>query len=69
MIRARAAELRELGELKANAYREQRRGQTGDGIVTGHRNGQIEAMTEDYLSVYLDSDRWDGRPRFEVTID
>jgi threonylcarbamoyladenosine tRNA methylthiotransferase MtaB len=69
VIRERAAELRALGEVKANAYREQRRGQTADGVVTGHRNGQIEAMTEDYLSVYLDSDRWDGRPRFEVAID
>jgi threonylcarbamoyladenosine tRNA methylthiotransferase MtaB len=69
VIRERAAELRALGEVKANAYREQRRGQTADGVVTGHRHGQIEAMTEDYLSVYLDSDRWDGRPRFEVTID
>ncbi|HXE84060.1 MAG TPA: MiaB/RimO family radical SAM methylthiotransferase [Gemmatimonadales bacterium] len=69
LIRERAAELRALGEVKANAYREQRRGQTADGVVTGHRHGQIEAMTEDYLSVYLDSDRWDGRPRFEVTID
>jgi hypothetical protein len=26
-------------------------------------------MTEDYLSVYLDTDRWDGRPRFEVAVD
>jgi len=69
VIRERAAELRALGEAKANAYRELRRGQTADGVVTGHRHGQIEAMTEDYLSVYLDSDRWDGRPRFEVTID
>jgi len=69
VIRERAAELRALGEAKANAYRELRRGQTADGVVTGHRRGQIEAMTEDYLSVYLDSDRWDGRPRFEVTID
>ena len=69
VIRERAAALRALGEAKASAHREQRRGQTADGVVTGHRNGQIEAMTEDYLSVYLDSDRWDGRPRFEVAID
>ena len=68
-IRERARELREAGETKAKAYRERRRGQVADGVVTGHGQGQIETMTEDYLSVYLDSDRWDGCPRFEVTID
>jgi hypothetical protein len=26
-------------------------------------------MTEDYLSVYLDTNGWDGRPRFEVTVN
>jgi len=48
---------------------EHRRGQTADGILTGHRNGQFEVMTEDYLSVYLDTHLWDGRPRFEVTVN
>src|SRR5213592_3567593 len=60
VIRARARELRELGEAKAAAYREYRRGQTADGVVTGRHNGHIEVMTQDYLSVYLDTDRWDG---------
>ncbi len=69
VIRERARELRELGEAKAAAYREHRRGQTADGVVTGHGNGQIEVMTEDYLSVYLDTHVWDGRPRFEVTVN
>jgi len=69
VIRDRARELRELGEAKAAAYREYRRGQTADGVVTGHRKGQIEVMTEDYLSVYLDTHMWDGRPRFEVTVN
>ena len=68
VIRARARELRDLGEAKAAAYREYRRGQTADGVVTGHGKGQIEVMTEDYLSVYLDTHVWDGRPRFEVTV-
>ena len=68
-IRERARELREAGETKAKAYRARRRGQLADGVVTGHGQGQIETMTEDYLSVYLGTDRWDGRPRFEVTID
>jgi len=69
VIRERARELRELGEAKAAAYRQARRGQTADGVVTGRGKGQIEVMTEDYLSVYLDTDLWDGRPRFEVTVN
>jgi threonylcarbamoyladenosine tRNA methylthiotransferase MtaB len=69
VIRERARELRELGEAKAAAYRESRRGQTADGIVTGHQQGQFEVMTEDYLSVYLDTHLWDGRSRFEVTVN
>ena len=69
VIRERARELRELGEAKAADHRQRRTGQTADGVVTGHRKGQIEVMTEDYLSVYLDTDLWDGRPRFEVTVN
>ena len=69
VIRDRARELREVGEAKATAYRAGRVGQTADGVVTGHGKGQIEVMTEDYLSVYLDTDLWDGRPRFEVTVN
>ncbi len=69
VIRARARELREVGEAKAAVHRAYRRGQTADGVVTGHRQGQIEVMTQDYLSVYLDTHRWDGRPRFEVTVN
>ena len=68
-IRGRARELRELGEAKARAYRAHRSGQTADGIVTGRVKGQIEVMTEDYLSVYLGTDDWDGRSRFEVTVN
>jgi threonylcarbamoyladenosine tRNA methylthiotransferase MtaB len=69
VIRDRARELRELGEAKAAAHRQSRKGQAADGVVTGHRTGQIEVMTEDYLNVYLDTDLWDGRPRFEVTVN
>jgi threonylcarbamoyladenosine tRNA methylthiotransferase MtaB len=69
LIRDRARELREVGEAKATDYRAGRVGQTADGVVTGHGKGQIEVMTEDYLSVYLDTDLWDGRPRFEVTVN
>ncbi len=69
VIRARARELREVGETRAAAYREHRRGQTADGVVTGRLRGQVEVMTQDYLSVYLDTRVWDGRPRFEVTVN
>jgi len=69
VIRDRARELRELGEAKAAAYRAHRRGQTADGVVSGRQQGRLEVMTEDYLSVYLDTDLWDGRPRFEVTVN
>jgi len=69
VIRARARELRELGEAKAAAYREYRRRQKADGVVSGRQKGHIEVMTQDYLSVYLDTDRWDGRPRFEVIVN
>jgi len=66
---ARARELRELGERKALAYREAQRGRRADGVVSGRAAGRVEVVTEDYLSVYLPVDRWDGRPRCEVTVD
>lgn len=69
VIRERARELRDVGEAKVAAHREHRRGQTADGVVTGRLKGQIEVMTQDYLSVYVDTDQWDGRPRFEVTVN
>jgi len=68
VVRARARELRELGEAKGAAYRAGRVGQTADGVVSGRQQGRLEVMTQDYLSVYLDTHRWDGRPRFEVTV-
>jgi threonylcarbamoyladenosine tRNA methylthiotransferase MtaB len=58
VIRGRARELRELGEAQA-----------ADGVVTGRVKAQVEVMTEDYLSVYLATDDWDGRPRFEVMVN
>ena len=69
VIRGRARELRELGEAKAAAYRSRRAGTTADGIVSGRQGGRVEVMTEDYLSVYLDTNGWNGRPRFEVTVN
>ena len=67
-VHGRARELRQLGEKKARAYRASRVGQTADGVVSGHGAGQIELLTQDYLSVYLPTTEWDGRPRCEVTV-
>ena len=67
-IRARARELRERGEAKARVHRARRRGQRADGVMCGRGEGKIEVLTEDYLSVYLPTDEWNGRPRFEVTV-
>ncbi len=69
VIRARARELRELGESKAAAYRAARAGQAADGVVSGRQGGRVEVLTQDYLSVYVRSEAWSGRPRFEVVID
>jgi len=69
LIKARARELRELGESKAKAYRAGRVGQGADGVVSGRIGGRVDVLTEDYLSVYLPSDRWDGRPRLAITVD
>jgi len=67
-IRARAAELRALGAERAAAYRAARTGGRGDGVVTGHQGGQVEVLTQDYLTVYLSSRAWDGRPRIDITV-
>ena len=68
VIRERARELRERGEAKARAHRLRRQGQRADGVVCGRREGKVEVLTEDYLSVYLPTHDWNGRPRFEVTV-
>jgi threonylcarbamoyladenosine tRNA methylthiotransferase MtaB len=70
LVRDRARELRELGEAKERAYRLTRLGHRADAVVCGRREGKVEVLTEDYLSVYLPVAEWDGRrgPRFEITI-
>jgi threonylcarbamoyladenosine tRNA methylthiotransferase MtaB len=67
-IRARAAELRTLGEERAATHRAARTGGRGDGVVCGHQGGQVEVLTQDYLAVYLSSRAWDGRPRLDITV-
>jgi threonylcarbamoyladenosine tRNA methylthiotransferase MtaB len=67
-IRARARELRALGEERAVSHRAARTGGRGDGVVCGHQSGQVEVLTQDYLTVYLSSRAWDGRPRLDITV-
>jgi threonylcarbamoyladenosine tRNA methylthiotransferase MtaB len=68
ILRDRARELRELGEAKERAYRLTRLGRRADGVVCGRGEGKVEVLTEDYLSVYLPVDEWDGSARFDITI-
>jgi hypothetical protein len=68
VVHRRAAELRELGEARARAYRESQRGRRADAVAGGHGGGCVEALTEDYLSVQLPLDAWSGELRFPVTI-
>jgi len=67
-VKERARELRELGDTKQRAYRARRTRRSADGVVSGRREGKVEVVTEDYLSVYLPIADWSGRPRFEVTV-
>ncbi|HEY7686365.1 MAG TPA: MiaB/RimO family radical SAM methylthiotransferase [Gemmatimonadales bacterium] len=69
LVRERARELRALGDDKMAAYRAVRRGGSGDGVVCGRQSGRVEVLTQDYLTVYLSSHAWDGRPRLDVTVD
>jgi threonylcarbamoyladenosine tRNA methylthiotransferase MtaB len=69
VIRGRARELRELSEAKAAAHRAGRMGQVADGVVSGRQRGQVEVLTEDYLSVFLRADDWNGDSRLQVVID
>lgn len=52
--RARAAELRSLGEAKAAAYLTQRSGGSADVIVIGQADGNRDGLTEDYVAVDLE---------------
>ena len=67
-IRVRAAELRTLGEERSVAYRARRTGATADGVASGRMAGQVDVLTEDYLSVHIPVEQWDGRPRFPVQV-
>ena len=68
LVQERARALRALGDAKARAYRARRAGDPADGVVTGRGAGTVEVLTQDYLSVYLPTDQWNGDARFEVTV-
>jgi threonylcarbamoyladenosine tRNA methylthiotransferase MtaB len=65
--RARAAELRALGETKAAAHRASRVGQTADVIVIGDGTKR-EGLTEDYLTVSLSNPSIPRRTRFTAQL-
>ena len=68
VVRQRARALRSLGDAKATAYRTSRQGGRADAVICGHQEGRVEALTQDYLTVYLTSLEWDGRPRLDLTV-
>jgi threonylcarbamoyladenosine tRNA methylthiotransferase MtaB len=68
VVRQRAQALRSLGDAKAAAHRTSRHGGRADTVICGHQEGRIEALTQDYLTVYLTSLEWDGRPRLDLTV-
>jgi len=68
VVHQRAAELRELGEARSGGYREAQRGRTADAVAGGHGGGCVESLTEDYLSVQVPLDEWEGSARCPVTI-
>jgi threonylcarbamoyladenosine tRNA methylthiotransferase MtaB len=68
VVQARARELRELGVAKQRGYRARRQGQQADGVVSGRGGGKLDVLTQDYLSVYLPSADWNGRPRFDIMV-
>ncbi len=53
----RAAQLRELAAAKGAAYQASRDGGPADVVLLRRASGWFEGLTEDYLSVYLSSER------------
>jgi threonylcarbamoyladenosine tRNA methylthiotransferase MtaB len=68
VLHQRARELRQLGDAKTRRHHARRVGQRADGVVSGHGAGKVEVLTQDYVSVYLPSQEWNGSARFEVTV-
>src|SRR5438552_11300572 len=68
VLHQRARQLRQLGVAKASRPHAARERQTADGVVSGHGAGKVEVRTQDYVSLYLPTQEWNGSARFEVTI-
>jgi threonylcarbamoyladenosine tRNA methylthiotransferase MtaB len=68
VLHQRARELRQLGETKARCHHARRVGQRADGVLSGHGAGNVEVLTQDYVSVYVPTQEWNGSARFEVTV-
>ena len=66
-VRARAAELRAIGEEKGRAHAASRAGDTADVIVVGD-GVKRHGLTEDYLSVALDDPTVPRRTRFDAEL-
>ena len=66
VVRTRAAELRQAGEVLATAHRERRAGGTADVVVV--RGDRREGLTEDYLQVDLDGPRLPRGTRFAARL-
>jgi threonylcarbamoyladenosine tRNA methylthiotransferase MtaB len=57
VVARRAAELRELAAERRREYEARRENQTADVVVLERGRGMYRGLTEDYLTVYLRSDR------------
>ena len=64
---SRSAELRGLAECKGAAYRSQRDGGLADVVVLRRHKGRVQGLTEDFLDVYLATDR-EYPPRFSAVL-
>lgn len=67
VAKRRSAELRALGEAKAQAYRARRSGGTADVVVVGE-GARRGGLTEDYLSVALADEAMPRRSRFPASL-
>ena len=56
-VASRTAELRALADERGRAYRRAQDGRAADVIVLGRSRGRFRGLTEDYLEIYLSTDR------------
>lgn len=69
LARARAAELRSLGQAKQDGHRASRAGGLADVVVVGRGSaGARDGLTEDYLSVCVPWRQADGPLRYEARL-